>query len=106
MFETIDLGAAVEGLCLPDRDHLSRATGRLSRRRGADHIRRPRGRWLEDESRLSPRSGVEGAAAAAHGARWEAVISFRASVRVLKTDRCHLLRGEGRLVRTLDSQAR
>ncbi len=50
VLETIPLDrVSSQGLRLPDRDDVPRGTGRLPRRRGADHVRRPRGRPLEDE---------------------------------------------------------
>ncbi len=53
-----------EGLRVPDRDDLSRAQGRLPRRRGADRLRRAGGRLLEDEPRHRSRGRDDGAGAA------------------------------------------
>ena len=69
VLETIDLDAIrLEGLRLPDRDDVPRAARGLPRRRGADHVRRPRGGRLEDEPRDRARGDLEGAAAPARGA--------------------------------------
>ena len=58
----------LQGLCLPDRDHLPRRARRLPRRRGADRLRRPRGGPLEDEPGDRARGGLARAAAATEGA--------------------------------------
>ena len=48
-------------LRVPDRDDVPGDPRRLPRRRGADHVRRPRGRRLEDEQVDRPRGDLEGA---------------------------------------------
>ena len=58
----------LEGLRLPDRDDVPDRARRLQRRRGADHLRRPHGGRVEDEPDDLPRSGEEGAGAAARRA--------------------------------------
>ena len=79
VLETIDLDAIdSQRLRLPDRDHLPRAAGRLPRRRGADQLRRPRGRRLEDEPLDRARGDLEGAVAAAPRADRPPVASKRA----------------------------
>ena len=74
VLETIDLDAIhSQGLRLPDRADLSRAAPRLPRPRGADPLRRPRGRRLEDVALDRARGDLEGAAPAPRGARRQAV---------------------------------
>ncbi len=48
------------GLLLPDRPRLARGAARLSRRRGADHLRRARARRVQDEPRHRHRGAVAG----------------------------------------------
>ena len=55
-------------LRLPDRDDLPRAAPGLPRARGADPLRRPRGRRLEDVAVDRARGDLEGAAPAPRGA--------------------------------------
>ena len=59
---------SARGLRVPDRDDLPRAPRGLPRRRGADHVRRPRGRRLEDEPRDRARGDLAGAAISRAGA--------------------------------------
>ncbi len=65
VLERIDLDAiSLARLCVPDRDDVPGDPSRLPGRRGADHVRRPRGRRLEDEQGDRARGCLEGARAA------------------------------------------
>ena len=79
VLETLDLDAiASQGYVVPDREHLPHAPRRLPRRRGADHLRRPRARRLEDEPHDRARGDLEGAGAPPPGADRTPVESKRA----------------------------
>src|SRR5205814_8181957 len=67
----------LEGLRLPHRNGLPRRPRRLPRRRGADQVRRPRGRRLEDEPSHRARSNLEGACLASSCASRTSLTSNR-----------------------------
>ena len=70
VLEAIDLDAVdSKGYAFQIETTYRAAARRLPRRRGADHVRRPRARRLEDEPGDRARGGLEGARAAARGAR-------------------------------------
>ena len=64
VLEAIDLDAIdVEGIRVSDRDDVPRAACRLQGGRGADHVRRPRSRRVEDVEGDRRRGDLEGAGA-------------------------------------------
>ena len=70
VLETIDLDAIdSKGYAFQIESDLPDAAQGLPRRRGADHVRRPRGGRLEDVARDRARGDLEGAGAALRGAR-------------------------------------
>ena len=74
VLETIDLELdPLEGLRVPDRDDLPGPARRLRGRRGADHVRRPRGRRLEDVEGDRRRSNLESPSPQARGTARTAV---------------------------------